>query len=95
MTLAVVTASHSPLMDFTEPAPGVRDRVEAAFARARSFVAAFDPEQRAPTGAQLKAWLLGGQTIPASLALFDVEASGLVTIGIMAALSCSIATVGW
>ncbi len=39
-----------------------------------------DPEQRAPTGAQLKAWLLGGQTIPASLALFDVEASGLVTI---------------
>ncbi|MDC7810133.1 ParB/RepB/Spo0J family partition protein [Sphingomonas koreensis] len=39
-----------------------------------------DPEQRAPTGAQLKAWLLGGQTIPASIALFDVEASGLVTV---------------
>ncbi|MES1973339.1 MAG: ParB/RepB/Spo0J family partition protein [Pseudomonadota bacterium] len=39
-----------------------------------------DPEQRAPTGAQLKAWLLGGQSIPASLALFDVEASGLATV---------------
>ncbi len=39
-----------------------------------------DPEQRAPTGAQLKGWLLGGQSIPASLALFDVEASGLVTV---------------
>jgi len=40
-----------------------------------------DPEARAPTGAQVKAWLLGGQAIPASLALFDVAASGLETVG--------------
>jgi len=39
-----------------------------------------DPEARAPTGASLKAWLLGGQSIPASLALFDVEQSGLATV---------------
>lgn len=39
-----------------------------------------DPAQRAPTGASLKAWLLGGQSIPASLALFDVAASGLATV---------------
>jgi len=39
-----------------------------------------DPDARAPTGSALKAWLLGGQTIPAKLALFDVEASGLATI---------------
>jgi ParB family chromosome partitioning protein len=39
-----------------------------------------DPEARAPTGRDLKAWLLGGQTIPASLALFDVAASGLATV---------------
>lgn len=44
MTLATVTLSHSPLMSFTEPGPGVRDRVEAAFAQARDFIAAFDPE---------------------------------------------------
>lgn len=39
-----------------------------------------DKTQRAPVGQQLKAWLFGGQTIPAKLALFDVEASGLVTV---------------
>ncbi|WP_447726012.1 ParB/RepB/Spo0J family partition protein [Sphingomonas koreensis] len=39
-----------------------------------------DPERRTPTGSALKAWLTGGQSIPARLALFDVEASGLVTI---------------
>ena len=33
-----------------------------------------------PTGHQLKAWLFGGQSIAARHALFDVEASGLVTI---------------
>jgi 2,3-dihydroxyphenylpropionate 1,2-dioxygenase len=44
MTIASVTLSHSPLMYATEPGPGVRDRVEAAFAQARSFVASFDPE---------------------------------------------------
>jgi 2,3-dihydroxyphenylpropionate 1,2-dioxygenase len=44
MSLAVVTASHSPLMSFTEPAAGVRDRVDAAFADARDFVRNFDPD---------------------------------------------------
>ena len=39
-----------------------------------------DPDKRAPTGQQVKAWLLGGQTVPVKLALFDVEASGLATV---------------
>lgn len=39
-----------------------------------------DPDARAPTGHQVKAWLLGGQSIPAKLALFDVAASGLATV---------------
>jgi ParB family transcriptional regulator, chromosome partitioning protein len=39
-----------------------------------------DPEQRAPMGGQLKAWLLGGQSIQASFALFDVAESGLATV---------------
>ncbi len=39
-----------------------------------------DPEQRAPTGAALKAWLFGGQSIAASVALFDVDGSGLETV---------------
>ncbi|HVJ01869.1 MAG TPA: ParB N-terminal domain-containing protein [Sphingomonas sp.] len=39
-----------------------------------------DPDQRAPTGQALKAWLTGGQAIPARFALFDIEASGLATI---------------
>ncbi|PHQ62001.1 MAG: chromosome partitioning protein ParB [Sphingobium sp.] len=39
-----------------------------------------DPDTYVPTGHQLKAWLLGGQSIGAKYALFDVEASGLATI---------------
>jgi len=39
-----------------------------------------DPDQRAPTGHSLKAWLTGGQSVPVRFALFDVEASGLATI---------------
>jgi ParB family chromosome partitioning protein len=39
-----------------------------------------DPEQRAPTGAALKAWLFGGQSIAASVALFDVATGGLETV---------------
>jgi ParB family chromosome partitioning protein len=39
-----------------------------------------DPDARAPSGASLKAWLTGGQSVPARVALFDVEASGLATI---------------
>jgi len=39
-----------------------------------------DPEQRPPTGSQLKSWLLGGQTIAEKVALFDVAASGLALV---------------
>ena len=39
-----------------------------------------DKAQRAPVGQQLKAWLMGGQSIPVKLALFDVAASGLATV---------------
>ncbi|WP_312572503.1 ParB/RepB/Spo0J family partition protein [Brevundimonas sp.] len=33
-----------------------------------------DPEQRAPTGERLKAWLFGGQSISTAVALFDLAA---------------------
>jgi len=39
-----------------------------------------DPNAYAPRNANLKAWLLGGQTIKAEHALFDVAASGLATL---------------
>lgn len=39
-----------------------------------------DKKSNAPIGRQLKAWLLGGQSIPVALALFDIEASGLATV---------------
>ena len=39
-----------------------------------------EPEQRAPTGSQLKAWLFGGQSIPVSVALFDPDTSGIATV---------------
>ncbi|KAK0360736.1 hypothetical protein LTR94_026129 [Friedmanniomyces endolithicus] len=39
-----------------------------------------DPDSYVPTGHQLKAWLFGGQSIPARHALFDIEASGLATV---------------
>lgn len=39
-----------------------------------------DPQCCAPTGQHLKAWLLGGQAIPVSRALFDVAQSGLATV---------------
>ncbi|HSI16912.1 MAG TPA: ParB N-terminal domain-containing protein [Sphingomonas sp.] len=39
-----------------------------------------DKTQRAPLGSHLKAWLMGGQSIPAKLALFDIAASGLASV---------------
>jgi ParB family chromosome partitioning protein len=39
-----------------------------------------DPDTYAPRGYQLKAWLFGGQSIPVSHALFDVEESGLAVV---------------
>ena len=44
MPSALVTMSHSPLMDFTEPADQARERVEAAFDGARAFIADFAPD---------------------------------------------------
>jgi len=59
----------------------VRQLTLASPARQREWLALLDdPEAHCPTGWQLKAWLLGGQTISAAHALFDIEASGLATI---------------
>src|SRR5688500_6163093 len=44
MSLAVVTASHSPLMDRAKPAQDVLDRVGDALDSARAFVGSLDPE---------------------------------------------------
>jgi 2,3-dihydroxyphenylpropionate 1,2-dioxygenase len=41
---ALVCTSHSPLMDFSEPAAGVRADVEAAMDQARRFIVAFEPD---------------------------------------------------
>ncbi|MDO5681994.1 MAG: 3-carboxyethylcatechol 2,3-dioxygenase [Propionibacteriaceae bacterium] len=43
MTLALACLSHTPLMGFTEPGPGVRADFNAALDRVRAFVADFDP----------------------------------------------------
>ncbi|ABW12313.1 Extradiol ring-cleavage dioxygenase class III protein subunit B [Parafrankia sp. EAN1pec] len=43
MTLALVTMSHTPLLEFIDPAPEVKAEVDAAFETARDFVKAFDP----------------------------------------------------
>ncbi|MFE9601301.1 3-carboxyethylcatechol 2,3-dioxygenase [Streptomyces hokutonensis] len=44
MPLAVVTASHSPLMHTVEPRGDARNAVGSAFAQARSFAADFRPD---------------------------------------------------
>ncbi|MFE2182366.1 3-carboxyethylcatechol 2,3-dioxygenase [Streptomyces sp. NPDC059455] len=44
MPLAVVTASHSPLMHTVEPHGDTRAAVDSAFAQARAFVAGFRPD---------------------------------------------------
>lgn len=59
----------------------VRHLTLASKARQRDWLALLDdPEVHAPTGQRLKAWLLGGQSIPVRHAVFDVPASGLVTV---------------
>jgi ParB family transcriptional regulator, chromosome partitioning protein len=56
----------------------VRHLTLASKSQQRAWLAlADDPQGYAPTGYQLKAWLLGGQSISTALALFDVDASGL------------------
>lgn len=43
MSLHAVCLSHTPLMAFTEPAPGVRREVERLLDRVRGFIARIDP----------------------------------------------------
>ncbi|WP_157219174.1 ParB/RepB/Spo0J family partition protein [Flavisphingomonas formosensis] len=55
-------------------AASLRHLTMASKRRQRDWLALHDdPEARAPVGAQLKAWLLGGQSIPARHALFDLD----------------------
>ena len=44
MTLAIVTMSHSPLLEFVDPPAEVKAEVEAAFEAARTFVRDYDPD---------------------------------------------------
>jgi len=43
MSLALVTMSHSPLLEFNDPPAEVKAEVEDAFAAARTFVRDYDP----------------------------------------------------
>lgn len=62
-------------------APTVRHLTMATKTQQRDWLALFDdPNVHAPTGHQLKGWLLGGNAISAVHALFDVEAAGLATV---------------
>ena len=52
----------------------VRHLTLASKSQQRSWLALFDdPDSYVPTGHQLKAWLFGGQSIPARFALFDLD----------------------
>lgn len=52
----------------------VRHLTLASKSQQRSWLALYDdPETYVPTGHQLKAWLFGGQSIPARFALFDLD----------------------
>ena len=52
----------------------VRHLTLASKSQQRAWLALFDdPDSYVPTGHQLKAWLFGGQSIPARFALFDLE----------------------
>ena len=44
MTLALVTMSHSPLLELVDPPAEVKAEVEAAFEEARAFVKDYDPD---------------------------------------------------
>lgn len=52
----------------------VRHLTLASKSQQRTWLALFDdPDAYVPTGHQLKAWLFGGQSIPARFALFDLD----------------------
>lgn len=52
----------------------VRHLTLASKSQQRAWLALYDdPETFVPTGHQLKAWLFGGQSIPARFALFDLD----------------------
>ena len=52
----------------------VRHLTLASKSQQRAWLALFDdPDSYVPTGRQLKAWLFGGQSIPARFALFDLD----------------------
>ncbi|MCZ4343794.1 ParB N-terminal domain-containing protein [Sphingomonadaceae bacterium G21617-S1] len=52
----------------------VRHLTLASKSQQRAWLALFDdPDAYVPTGHQLKAWLFGGQSIPAKFALFDLD----------------------
>ncbi|HZV11497.1 MAG TPA: ParB N-terminal domain-containing protein, partial [Novosphingobium sp.] len=55
----------------------IRHLTLASKSQQRAWLALYDdPDAYAPTGHQLKAWLLGGQAIPVKHALFDTEGMG-------------------
>ena len=59
----------------------IRHLTMASKRQQRAWLTLFeDADAYVPTGHQLKAWLLGGQSIKASHALFDVAASGLALV---------------
>ncbi|MFS0884848.1 3-carboxyethylcatechol 2,3-dioxygenase [Aeromicrobium sp. 179-A 4D2 NHS] len=43
MSVALVCMSHSPLLEFNDPAPEIKAEVDGAFATARAFVRDYDP----------------------------------------------------
>lgn len=59
----------------------VRHLTLASKSQQRAWLALYDdPETYVPTGHQLKAWLFGGQSIPARFALFDLDGFKGVTV---------------
>lgn len=53
----------------------VRHLTLASRSQQKDWLALYDdPEQYAPTGQSLKAWLFGGQSIPTKVAIFDLDA---------------------
>lgn len=59
----------------------VRHLTLASKSQQKAWLALVDDENAyAPTGSQLRGWLFGGQSVATRHALFDIEASGLVTI---------------